>query len=463
MIRNRRRTVAGLPWRFVLLHGLILFVSSILLTYFMLDRVGIGQAVVLSAALTGCALLFMGIEWRAILHDLSKLEESARRITAGQYGHEILSVTVSDLGELMRTFNAMSSRLAEQFSSVDQERQQLRAILDGMIEGVVAIDAQQRLLFANDRGSQLLEFNPKTALGLRFWEIVRQRPMVSLVDRAIETAEPQREEFDWRGNPSKSLLIHVSPLREKPGGAIIVIHDTSELRRLERLRHEFVANVSHELKTPLAIIQAAVETLRDGAVDDPAHRETFLEQIHDQTIRLNHLILDLLSLARIESGRETMEIRRVGLVEVVQDCLDRHRAQAEARRQTLQMVPPVEKSSQELWTDEEALAQILDNLVGNAIRYGHDGGHVTVRWYGLGDQIAIEVTDDGPGIPPDDLPRIFERFYRVDKARSRELGGTGLGLSIVKNLVQIMKGSVKVQSTLGQGTTFTVALPRTPR
>lgn len=451
-----------MPRRIFLLYALLLLTGGILLSLLLLREREGWRILAVSGGFAGLALALICFEFRAIRRDIRKLEEAARRITAGQYGHEVVSVGGGDLGSLVRTFNSMSSRLAEQFTSVDQERQQLRAILDGMIEGVVAIDAQQKLLFANDRGSQLLEFHPRTAIGLRLWEIVRQRPIVTLVERALETSEPQREEFDWRGNPAKSLMIHVSPLREKPGGAIIVIHDTSELRRLERLRHEFVANVSHELKSPLAVIKAAVETLQDGAVDDPTHRGMFLEQIHDQANRLNNLILDLLSLARIESGRETMEVTRVVLADAVRECFDRHFAQADARRQTLEMVPPAEKSSQELRTDEEALAQILDNLVGNAIRYGRDGGRVTVRWYGIGDQIAIEVADDGPGIPPDDLPRIFERFYRVDKARSRELGGTGLGLAIVKNLVQIMKGSVKVQSTLGQGTTFTVKLPRTP-
>lgn len=448
--------------RYLVIDGLILLVGTTLLALLILERPNIWRVLLLVTGYTILALGLIAVESLAIARDLRKLESAARRITSGEYGHEIVSVTGGDIGHLIQTFNSMSSRLAEQFNRVEQEREQLRAILDGMIEGVVAIDNQQRLLFANDRGSQLLEFHPKTAIGLRFWEIVRQRPIVTLVDRALETSEPQREEFDWRGNPAKSLMIHVSPLRDKPGGAIIVIHDTSELRRLERLRHEFVANVSHELKTPLAVIKAAVETLRDGAIDDPSHRDIFLEQIADQTDRLNNLILDLLSLARIESGGETMEVKRVVLADVVHECLDRHRSQADARHQTLEMIPPPEKSSQELWTDEEALAQILDNLVGNAIRYGHEGGFVKVRWYGLGDQIAIDVADNGPGIPPDDLPRIFERFYRVDKARSRELGGTGLGLSIVKNLVQIMKGTVKVHSVLGQGTTFTVALPRTP-
>jgi two-component system phosphate regulon sensor histidine kinase PhoR len=397
---------------------------------------------------------------RSINRNVREVTDSARKIAAGQYGYLIKVPGLGDAGELARAFNEMSAELADHFARIEQDSLQLRAVLGGMIEGVVAIDAQQRLLFANERGGQLLGFNMKTAVGLRFWEVVRQRSIVAIVEKALEKGESLREEFDWKGNPAKTLLIHVSPLRENPGGAIVVVHDTSDLRRLERLRHEFVANVSHELKTPLAVIKASVETLQDGAVEDTENRGMFLGQILDQAERLNNLILDMLSLARIESGSERLQSTRVSLAEAVQDCFDRHIAQVELRKQHLEMIPPEEPSAAEIYTDEEALMQILDNLVDNALKYTQEGSHIRVRWYGLGDHICIEVQDDGPGIPEEDQPRIFERFYRVDKARSRELGGTGLGLAIVKNLAHTMKGSVSVRSLPGQGATFTVSLPR---
>jgi two-component system phosphate regulon sensor histidine kinase PhoR len=408
------------------------------------------------------ALLVPGIVlFRSISRSVREVTDAARKIESGQYGYTIKAPGLGDAGQLARTFNAMSIELAEQFSRVERDSLQLRAVLGGMVEGVVAIDAQQRLLFANERGGQLLGFNMRTSVGLRFWEVVRQRSIVSIVEKALEKGESLREEVDWKGNPAKTLLIQVSPLREKPGGAIVVVHDTSELRRLERLRHEFVANVSHELKTPLAVIKASVETLQDGAVEDAENRGMFLSQIQDQAERLNNLILDMLSLARIESGGERLQPTRILLEEVVQDCFDRHATRAEARNQHLEILPPEEPSAAEIRTDEEALAQILDNLIDNALKYTQQGSHIRVRWYGLADQICIEVEDDGPGIPAEDQERIFERFYRVDKARSRELGGTGLGLAIVKNLAHLMKGSVSVKSEAGKGTTFTVSLPRT--
>jgi two-component system phosphate regulon sensor histidine kinase PhoR len=244
-------------------------------------------------------------------------------------------------------------------------------------------------------------------------------------------------------------------------GAVLVLHDTTELRRLERLRQEFAANVSHELKTPLAVIKAAVETLLDGAADDPAARELFLGQVADQGDRLHALILDLLSLARIEAGAEVLEFHPIAVGDAVASCLERHRTRAEAKGLKLAALPPG-ASEVVAWADADALDQILDNLIDNAVKYTPEAGQIRVRWRAEGPDVYLEVEDTGMGIPEPDLPRVFERFYRVDKARSRELGGTGLGLSIVKHLTQSMGGGVSAASTLGQGTTFTVRLPRPP-
>ncbi len=239
-----------------------------------------------------------------------------------------------------------------------------------------------------------------------------------------------------------------------------MLNDISELRRLERLRSEFVANVSHELKTPLSVIKACVETLLDGAIDDLEHRGPFLSRIAEQADRLHALILDLLSLARIESAAEAFTMEPVPLEPIVAGCLARHRARATTKNQTLE---DGEISAQAVaWGDQEAIHQILDNLVDNAVKYTPEGGRIRVRCFTQGDVACLETSDDGIGIPEQDLPRIFERFYRVDKARSREMGGTGLGLSIVKHLVQAMQGTVQAQSQVGKGTTFVVRLPRAP-
>ncbi len=420
------------------------------------------QLVWTAAAITALAAIALAF-WlaRRMTRPLQELTQGAQRIAAGSYGHKVYAGTADEIGVLARTFNQMSEHLAAQFAQVEEDRRQLRAILSGMIEGVVALDADQRILFANDRAAQLLEFQAQPPIGRKFYEVFRQRALHEIVRRVLSEPEPFQAELSWNGRSAKNLLVHGTGLAGSPTqGAVLVFHDTTDLRRLERLRQEFVANVSHELKTPLSVIKACVETLVGGAVDDPQHRRPFLDQIANQADRLHLLILDLLSLARIEAGTEAFSFEEVAIDEAVQACLGRHRALAEGKSQRLEMVPAAEKIS--AWADEEALAQILDNLVDNAIKYTPPGGSVCVSWHKDNDHVCLQVKDTGIGIPEPDLQRIFERFYRVDKARSRELGGTGLGLSIVKHLAQAMQGTVRAESQVGKGTTFSLSLPRSP-
>ncbi len=369
-----------------------------------------------------------------------------------------------EVATLGRSFNTMSARLAARIGELEEDRHQLRAILSGMVEGVVALDAEQRILFVNERAMQLLELAAPAPVGRRLWEVVRQRALLDVVRRALEGPAPTREEIAWAGAAGRSLTVHAARLAgPPPRGAVLVLHDTSELRRLERLRQDFVANVSHELKTPLSVIKACVETLLEGAAEDPGARGLFLQRIAEQSDRLYLLILDLLSLARIESGVELFEYKAVPVAALVRACLERHRTRAEARKQMLTVgggAGGADGRGLAVWADEEALNQILDNLVDNALKYTPEGGQVRVTWDTAGDEVCLEVADTGIGIPASDLPRVFERFYRVDKARSRELGGTGLGLSIIKHLTQAMHGSVRATSTPGEGSTFYVCLPR---
>jgi two-component system phosphate regulon sensor histidine kinase PhoR len=394
---------------------------------------------------------------RQIVRPLNELTRAVEKMGVG-VGPRVFTADNDELSRLGQTFNRASEGLAARIALLEQDRQQLRTILSGMVEGVVALDAQQRILFANDRAAALLELPSTSRVGRPLWEVVRQRALLDAVSRALANPEPHREELNWNGLSSRSLTVHAARLPgDPPPGAVVVLHDTSELRRLERLRQDFVANVSHELKTPLSVIKAHVETLIDGAVEDEQNRGRFLEQIARQSDRLQALILDLLSLARIESGSELYDFQAVGLDGLVNTCVERHRPRAEARHQVLLVQSHAPGLA--VWADEEALDQVLDNLLDNALKYTPEGGQVCVGWREENAQACIEVADTGIGIPEADLPRIFERFYRVDKARSREMGGTGLGLSIVKHLVQAMRGSVWATSRVGVGTTFTVRLP----
>ncbi len=415
-------------------------------------------AVGLTVAVTGSRAL---ARRRTLL--LNELTQAIEHVAAGDYATRVYVDDRDAIGQLASAFNRMSERLGEQFARVDEDRQQLRAVLSSMVEGVVAIDRDFAVLFANERAGQLLDFHTASAVGRKLWEVVRHRQLQEVVETALAESKSHRQELNWNGPVTKSLTVHVGPLSNvPPRGAVLVFHDTTELRRLERLRQDFVANVSHELKTPLSVIKVCAETLLDGAIDDSQFRGPFLERIAEQADRLYALILDMLSLARIESGAEAFVFQQVRVDQAVIGCLERHHARAEAKRQQLEAVSPEPAEHVLTWADEEAVGEILDNLVDNAVKYTPAGGHIRVRWWREDGQACLEVQDNGIGIAAHDLPRIFERFYRVDKARSRELGGTGLGLSIVKHLVQALQGTVRASSQLGKGTHFIVRLPTRP-
>jgi two-component system, OmpR family, phosphate regulon sensor histidine kinase PhoR len=294
-------------------------------------------------------------------------------------------------------------------------------------------------------------------VGRPIWEIIRHPRIDEVIRTVLAGNETPALEVDL---PRKHAVVAVMASR-LPGnptsGVVLVFHNVTELRRLENIRRDFVSNVSHELKTPLTAIQAYTETLLDGALDEPEHRLQFVERIGEQANRLHALIQDLLQLARIESGKDMFEVRAVPVAPVIDQCVDEQSAVAQSKSQQLLSQPPDDDLS--VLADEEGLHAILSNLIDNAVKYTQEGGTIAVRWHGENGSAVIEVEDNGPGIPEEHQPRIFERFYRVDRARSRDVGGTGLGLSIVKHLVQEFDGAIDIRSSLGHGTTFALRLP----
>ncbi len=399
---------------------------------------------------------------RQFTRPLKALAFGANRLADGDLGHKIFDVDGAEFSALARTFNDMGSRLSLTFEQLARDREQLRTILSGMVEGVVAFDNEERIRFANDRAAKLFDFDAQKVIGRKLWEVTRQRGVQEAAEKALVGAGPHREVLDWKGIENKSIAVYVSRL---PGpdspGAIMVLHDITELRRLERIRQDFVANVSHELKTPLAVIHSNIEALQDGAADDPAVRVSFLERVKHEATRLDELIQDLLRLAKIESGEQPLELEPVPLDAAIAECLDRQMTRAEAKSMQLVEVPPKNvPANVAALADVDAIGHILDNLVDNAIKYTPSGGKITVRWSASDDQCMIEIEDNGPGISEADLPRVFERFFRADRSRHRAAGGTGLGLAIVKHLAQSLNGQVTVTSQLGKGSTFKVFLPR---
>jgi two-component system phosphate regulon sensor histidine kinase PhoR len=393
---------------------------------------------------------------------LVELAEAARAVAAGDYGKRVALASRDEVGLLAAAFNEMSQASALHIEQMEQERQRLLAVFRSMVEGVLVLDAEQHVEFANEAAVRLLGLPHDLPAGRKLWQVVRQRQLTDLVERIFASAEPQAGDMEVYGGDPRALSIHGTRLPGQPiRGAVIVLHDTTHLRKLERVRQDFVANASHELKTPLAVIQATAETLLDGALRDPEHAIPFLERIRENAERLHRLVQDLLTLSRIESGSEELDVGAVPAQPVIEASVARVEQQARAKGLKLECKPPVAPLS--LRANEEALSVILDNLLDNAVKYTPTGGQVTLRWYAEDTGAVIEVEDTGIGIPDKDLSRIFERFYRVDKARSRELGGTGLGLSIVKHLVQALGGAVSARSELGRGSAFTLRLPLTRR
>ncbi len=406
------------------------------------------------------ALLLSFIIARRIIAPLVELAAAANSIVQGDYGKRVLVNSTDEVGALAASFNEMSAACASQMTQMHDDRQQLLAIFRSMVEGVVVIDADQSVQFLNEAASQLLNVPMESAQGRKIWYLFRNRQLGEAVEKVLAAEEPYRCELEWQGSERMVFAVHGTRLPGDPvRGAVLVFHDITNLRKLERVRQDFVANVSHELKTPLAAIKATVETLLDGALQDPQHNVRFLERVRENAERLHRLVHDLLTLGRIESGQETMEVRAVPLHAVVASCVARQADRVHAKG--LQFVQVEPKEPLDAAADEEALAEIIDNLLDNAIMYT-PAGTIKLRWFADGNDAVLQVEDSGVGIPEKDLPRVFERFYRVDKARSRELGGTGLGLSIVKHLVQTLGGSITAASQVGIGSTFTVRLPRAP-
>lgn len=411
---------------------------------------------VLGAALAGLVILYPLL--RYILRPLPALTEASQAIASGDYDHRVYVANRDELGQLGRTLNRIGHDLKLRMSQLLQTTDRQSTVLGGMVEGVIAVDERQRVVLANRAAGRLFEFRPEGAVGRPLLEVVRDHALHQAVTTAIFTRQAQRVETRREGSDRLIADVHVNPLPGTPcPGVVLVMHDTTELHRLESLRRDFVTNASHELKTPLSSIKAYAETLRNGAIGDPEASDKFLGRIEEQADRLHRLILDMLTIARIESAQQVFEIVSVDVGEAADTCVEDCRQAAEAKN--IRLSVEANQSPCSVRADREGLREILNNLVDNAIKYTPPGGAVVIRWRCDHGVCRLEVEDTGIGIGDEDRKRVFERFYRVDKARSRELGGTGLGLSIVKHLSQAFGGKVSVASEPGIGSTFSVELP----
>lgn len=365
-----------------------------------------------------------------------------------------------ELGQVAQSLTELEVERDDQVRALQQADRQSRsavellsAVLDSMVEGVIAIDDEERILFLNAAARRLLGISDVIGASHRLYEAVRLPAFLETVAEALRRQKMQSLEFRTPRD-GLTLALVVNPIRKAAhSGAVAVVRDVSDVRRLESMRRDFVSGVSHELKTPLTVIQACTETLLDGAIDDPDASRRFLQQIEEQSERLLQLILGMLQLARVESGTEVFQIESVAVHDVAEQILASLRTVAENRGVTLQREGLAELT---VMADEQAVRTIISNLLDNAIKHTPAGGQVTLQLLQESTGSVISIRDTGIGIAREHLPRIFERFYRVDRDRSRERGGTGLGLAIVKHLCQTMKATVSVQSEPGRGAEFRV-------
>lgn len=430
----------------------------------------------IESRLTGIRLLVLGIAGFAALialvlgfflarnltRPLSEMTSVAGSIAAGDYSWRLGDPARKDeIGQLQLALQEMALSSKERIERIVSNRNELAAILGGMVEGVVAIDLEERVLHMNSIAGELLSAAPEGSLGRRIWEVTGVRDVGNiLVDVLNQGTEIKRSLRIARRPRDEVIEMRSSPLLDGEGrisGAVVVLHNVTELQRLETVRQDFVANVSHELKTPIAAIRALVETLIDDSEMDPAVRERFLGKIRAQSFRLSSIVTDLLTLSRLESEGAAPRFIAVDLRKTVEACLKVFQPTGEEKG--IQVESSLPDTPVWIQGDEEALGQMVNNLLDNALKYTGEGGEVSVRVNADDGWAFVEVRDTGIGIEPLELERIFERFYRVDKARSRELGGTGLGLSIVKHIVRTHKGEVQVESSPGKGSAFTIRLP----
>jgi len=368
-----------------------------------------------------------------------------------------------DLAQALARQQADSRRLeAEQQQALAVAQAQLEALFNSMGEGVLLLGQDGRIRLANRALERLLGLKTDPR-GRTLLEALRWPRLQELAAEVRAQGRVAGVELEWSGPEPRWIQVNAAVIESGAGalqGMILVFHDLTRLRQLENTRQEFVANVSHELRTPLSMIKGYVETLLDRGQDDPAVSSRFLTIIQRHTDRLTYLIDDLLTLSRLESGRLALNLGEVALREEASRVLEELASRAADKQVTLSNDLPAELR---VYADAERLHQVLFNLVDNAIRHGRPGGRVSLSGANRDDRnVEVRVTDDGPGIPPEAVGRLFERFYRVDRARSREQGGTGLGLAIVKHLVLAHGGQVGVESTPGHGATFHFTLPVFP-
>lgn len=420
------------------------------------------SVVALGAVLAILAALGLGLAVaRNIVKPVQAMTAVAEGMARGDYNRRLPATRADELGELARALNRTAENSRNRMETIITDRNKLLSLLKGMVEGVVAVDREERVLQMNSAAGKILGASPETSVSKPIWEVTRVRQVCDTLSRTLRSKRDVRDELRLATRSQDQVVeMLASPLLDGEGelaGAVVVLHDVSNLHRLQTVRRDFVANASHELKTPIAAIRALVETLIEDRSMPSADRERFLDKIWNQSMRLSSLVSDLLTLSRLESSPGGPELLPIDLRQPFRAAVQALSSTGEERGIAVHAELPPDPVR--VLGDAEALGQLTTNLLDNALKYTGRGGQVWARLKTENGRALIEVQDTGMGIAPQDQARVFERFYRVDKARSRELGGTGLGLSIVKHVAANHHGDVLVESTPGIGSKFRATFP----
>lgn len=422
----------------------------------MLVKLGAGGGIVILCILA--AGLFLS---RRISRPLRRMTVTAEKFAAGDLSDRAPVPSSQELAQLAEAMNRMAVQLDDKITTIQQQRNENEAVLSHMVEGVIAVDAEERLIHMNPAAALCTGIDAEFAKGRPIQEVIRHAELQQFISDVLSYVDPVERQIMLHREDERCIQaygIRLDTAHEHGIAAIVVLHDITHLRRLENVRRDFVANVSHELKTPLTTIKGFVETLLDGAMNDRDNAERFLGIIRKNTERLFSIIEDLLSLSRLEqeNGESAVIHRAEPLGVVLKSAAEVCAEKAQAQKIAIRITCP---DTLHVNCNAPLLEQAVINLIDNAIKYSDPETSVSVTAERDGDEVSIQVIDSGCGIAKEHWPRLFERFYRIDRARSRELGGTGLGLSIVKHIAQAHQGRVDVTSAVGKGSTFTIYLP----
>lgn len=397
----------------------------------------------------------------SITRPIKEIKNAAVDITHGKLDRPINIFSNDEIGELAKAIDFMAASIRDKIDSIKFKNTTMEAILSSVVNGIIAVDSHKNILFINPIARKMLNINEAEIAGKHLLHVIRNNKIDNMIKNILENRSFEENEITLSYPEEKIFRLYSNaikhPDRERVIGIIIIIQDVTEIKRLEKMRSEFVANVSHELKTPLTSIKGFVETLKSGAIEDNDASLRFLNIIEDEADRLNRLITDILSLSELETKKSKPRIEIINTADKIMEIISM--LQNQARKKNINLLTNVAADVSKLKGDPDQFKQMMINLVDNAIKYTTDGGVVEVTAYNSGVDVLIRIKDNGIGISNEHIPRLFERFYRVDKARSRNVGGTGLGLAIVKYIAIQFECNVEVRSELGKGTEFILTIP----